>query len=82
MVLGGEPVVITGVVSQRFDFQDFGPAPVVWVPFQLDPNTVDQGHYFQAAGRLKDGVSLAQARAELDTFHASLQNQISRRVGP
>jgi putative ABC transport system permease protein len=66
MVLGGEPHVITGVVSARFDFQDFGPAPEVWVPFQLDPNTRDQGHYFQAAGRLKNGVSLQQAKAQLD----------------
>lgn len=66
MILGGEPFTVVGIVGQRFDFQDFGPAPDIWVPFQLDPNTVDQGHYFQAAGRLKDGVTLAQARAELD----------------
>jgi putative ABC transport system permease protein len=67
MVLGGEPHVVTGVVAGRFDFQDFGPAPEVWVPFQLDPNSRDQGHYFQAAGRLKDGVTLQQAKAQLDT---------------
>ena len=35
MVLGGEPHVITGVVSAKFDFEDFGPRPEVWVPFQL-----------------------------------------------
>ena len=64
--LGGDPHVITGVVSSRFDFQDFGPAPEVWVPFQLDPNTQDQGHYFQAAGRLNQGVSLEQAKTRLD----------------
>ena len=33
--------------------------------FQLDPNTSDQGHYFQAAGRLKPGVTLQQAQARL-----------------
>jgi hypothetical protein len=38
----------------------------VWVPFQLDPNSRDQGHYFLAAGRLKDGVTLEQANARLD----------------
>jgi putative ABC transport system permease protein len=65
MVLGGESHTIIGVVSNRFDFQDFGPAPEIWVPFQLDPNTRDQGHYFQAAGRLKDGVLLEQAKARL-----------------
>ncbi|MGA8593615.1 MAG: ABC transporter permease [Bryobacteraceae bacterium] len=66
MDLGGEPYVISGVVSDRFDFRDFGPQPEVWVPFQLDPNSRDQGHYFQAAGRLKDGVSLPEAKARLD----------------
>jgi putative ABC transport system permease protein len=66
MLLEGEPHVITGVVSGSFDFRDFGPQPEVWLPFQLDPNSRDQGHYFQAAGRLKDGVTLAQAKSELD----------------
>ena len=70
MVLEGAPHVITGVVSSRFDFQDFGPAPEVWVPFQLDPNSHDQGHYFLAAGRLKDGVTLQQAKSELDASAA------------
>jgi putative ABC transport system permease protein len=66
MILGGEPHVITGIASRHFDFEDFGPAPEVWVPFQLDPNSVDQGHYFNAAGRLKDGVNLRQARSKLE----------------
>lgn len=70
MLLEGAPHVITGVVSSRFDFQDFGPAPEVWVPFQLDPNSRDQGHYFLAAGRLKDGVTLQQAKSELDASAA------------
>jgi putative ABC transport system permease protein len=82
MVLGGEPYEITGVVSQRFDFQDFGPTPEVWVPFQLDPNTVDQGHYFQAAGRLKDGISLAQARAELDASARAYKKKFPDALGP
>jgi putative ABC transport system permease protein len=75
MVLGQEPHVITGVVSGRFDFQDLGPAPEVWVPFQLDPNSADQGHYFQAAGRLKDGVSMEQARARLDASTAAYRRK-------
>ncbi len=65
MLLGGEPFTITGVVSDRFDFRDFGRAPEIWVPFQLDSNSVDQGHYFQAAGRLEDGITLEQAKAKL-----------------
>jgi predicted permease len=66
MTLGSQPHTIVGVVSSRFDFQDFGDAPEVWVPFQLDPNSNDQGHFFQAAARMKPGITLEQANARLD----------------
>jgi putative ABC transport system permease protein len=63
--LSGEPYTIIGIVGSSFDVSEFGPNPDVWVPFQLDPNTSDQGHYFQVAGKLKAGVSIAQATARL-----------------
>ncbi len=62
--LSGESYTIVGVLGE-FHFEDFGPSPQVWMPFQIDPNTTDQGHYFQAAGRLKPGVTLEQAKARL-----------------
>jgi len=65
--LGGDPYTIVGVLGE-FDFREFGPTPQVWTLFQFDPNTADQGHYFQAMGRLKPGVTLQQADARL---HAS-----------
>jgi putative ABC transport system permease protein len=39
--------------------------PDVYVPFQLDPNSRDHGHYFNVAGRLKPGVTVAEANAYL-----------------
>ncbi|HEV2447122.1 MAG TPA: ABC transporter permease, partial [Candidatus Sulfopaludibacter sp.] len=65
ILLGNEPFEAIGVLSPGFDFRDFGPPPDVWIPFQIDPNSNDQGHYFQAAGRLKPGVTLAQANARM-----------------
>src|SRR5687767_11501370 len=65
ITLSGNPYTVVGVVGWEFDVRDFGPAPEVWVPFQLDPNTTDQGHYFATVGRLKPGVSLEQAQARL-----------------
>ena len=65
VTLSGNPYTIVGVVGREFDVRDFGPAPEMWVPFQLDPNTADQGHYFATVGRLKPGVSLEQAQARL-----------------
>ena len=62
--LGGDPYTIVGVLGE-FDFREFGPVPQVWTLFQFDPNTDDRGHYFQAMGRLKPGVTLQQADARL-----------------
>ena len=63
--LSGNPYTVIGVIGSGFDVREFGPAPDLWVPFQLDPDTKDQGHYFQVAARLKPGITLAQAKAQL-----------------
>ncbi len=60
--LGNEPVTIVGVTSQRFH-----PDPMadLWLPFQFDLNSRDQTHYFKVAGRLRPGITLEQANAQL-----------------
>ncbi|PYU96325.1 MAG: hypothetical protein DMG08_02545 [Acidobacteria bacterium] len=63
--LSGDPHVVIGIVGPSFNVEEFGPAPEVWLPFQLDPNSADQGHYFQVAGRLKPGITLEQAKAQI-----------------
>jgi predicted permease len=60
--LGNEPYTIVGVIGQSFVTD---PEADIWVPFQIDPNSTNQGHFFLAAGRLKPGVTLAQANAQL-----------------
>src|SRR5215469_13271594 len=81
ILLGGDRHLIVGVVGSGFDFRDFGPQPDVWVPFQLDPNSGDQGHYFQAAGRLKPGVTLQQARAQIVASAAAYLRKYPRALG-
>src|SRR5262249_45125769 len=39
LALSGDPFAVVGVIGPRFDVGEFGPAPEIWVPFQLDPNT-------------------------------------------
>ena len=39
--------------------------PDVYIPFQLDPNSASHGHSFNVAARLKPGVALAAANAQL-----------------
>ncbi|MGD0630078.1 MAG: ABC transporter permease [Terracidiphilus sp.] len=60
--LGNEPYTIVGVVGRDF-FTD--PEADLWVPFQFEPNSTNQGHFFRAAGMLKQGVTLAQANAQM-----------------
>ncbi len=73
--LSGEPHVIIGIVGPGFDFGEFGPQPELYIPFQIDPQTSDQGHYFQVAGRLKAGVTLDQANARLKLSAAEYKQQ-------
>ncbi len=70
--LSGEPYVILGVTSADFD-----PDPVadLWLPFQFPPNSTDQAHYFRAAGRLKPGVTLDQAKAQLKLAYAEFKRR-------
>jgi predicted permease len=60
--LGNEPYTIIGVLGQ--DFQS-DPEADIWIPFQFEPVSTNQGHFFQAAGMLKAGVTLAQANAQM-----------------
>ena len=69
--------MVIGIVGAGFDTSQFGPAREVWMPFQLDPKTTDQGHYFVAAGRLKPGVSMAQAQARLKLSAQDFRAQVS-----
>lgn len=60
--MGNEPYTIIGVLGKQF-LSD--PEADIWVPFQFEPNSTNQGHFFLAAGMLKPGVSLAQANAQM-----------------
>jgi len=61
--LGGVPHEIIGIVGPSLKIEIDEP-PDVYVPFQLDPNSNDQGHYFNSGARLKSGVTLAAANAQ------------------
>ena len=80
--LSGDPYTVIGVLGRDFDVQEFGPAPEVWMPFQLDPNTTDQGHYFRAMGRLKPGVTLEQAKARMEAIGRRVQAEVPERARP
>jgi len=80
--ISGEPFTVVGIIGPKFDVRDFGPAPDVWLPFQFEPNSTDQGHYFIAAGRLKPGISLEQAKARLRIAGEEYRRKFPDAMGP
>ena len=77
--LNNEPYTIVGVVGPGFDTD---PVADVWLPYQLDPNSTNQGHYFLTAARLKPGVTLAQANAQLKLAADQFRRRYPNDMGP
>jgi putative ABC transport system permease protein len=77
--LGNEPYTIVGVLNQSFVSD---PEADILLPFQFDPNSTNQGHYFKAAGRLKPGVTLAQANALLKVAADQFRRRYPDAIGP
>ena len=72
--LNGEKFTVAGITSPDFDFP---PAAQVWTPLNLtDAQKADrETHSLNVFGRLADGVSIAQAEANLQAVAARLRQQ-------
>ena len=57
-----EPYTVLGVIGK--DFVSNLDADV-WLPFQFEPVSKNMNQFFQAAAKLKPGVTLAQANAQM-----------------
>ena len=79
--LGNEPYTIVGVLN-TFDFREYGPTPQVWTLFQFDPNSADQGHYFQVMARLKPGVTVQQAYGRMQSSAKDYRDKFPKAIGP
>ena len=79
--LSGDPHTVIGIIGPAFDVGEFGPPLDVWIAFQLDQNSTDQGHFFSAAGRLKPGVTLEHAKAQLDRSAGEYRRRFPRALG-
>ncbi len=62
LLIGGEPTTVIGVLPATFQSD---PPADIYIPLQADPESANQGHYLAAAGRLKPGVTLKTARAQM-----------------
>ena len=72
--INGRPFEIVGVMPASFRFPSSRNG--VWMPIAFSRNDESRGsHSFQAAARLRPGVTLAAAKAELDTLARGLAKQ-------
>ncbi len=70
LLVNGTPRTVVGIMPPRFDLNDNGAQ--VWTLLQLDAENPGSqfSHYLYGVGRLREGVSPQQAKAELDVLVA------------
>src|SRR5438067_17543 len=67
--LDTQPYTIIGVLPREAVFPD---EAEVWVPQQGDPADQTGGWYLRGVGRLKPGVTVEQAKADLTRIHKGM----------
>ncbi|MGA8308486.1 MAG: ABC transporter permease [Terriglobales bacterium] len=77
LLLNGQKFTVVGIASADLDFPT---GSKVWTPLDLNGTAAEDrdNHYLTVFGRLKDGVSIHQAQANLETIAASLDKQYPR----
>lgn len=73
--LNDEPYTVVGVMPKGFQFPD--PEDQLWTPLGLTSQQLANhgSHFLRVLGRLKPGVTIAQAQADLDAVAARLTKQ-------
>lgn len=77
--LGNQPYTVVGILASSFATD---PPADLWLPFQFDPNSNDQAHYFIAAARLKPGVTLGMANAQMQLAANQFRHRYPGVLGP
>ena len=71
ILLNGVPYTIVGILPNGFHSD---PEADLWIPLQADPNSTNQGHYLNVAGKLKPGVTAAAAQAQMKVIGERFRN--------
>jgi putative ABC transport system permease protein len=78
ILLSGNPYTVTGVMPRTFVFPNRGVD--IWVPAAFTPQELSSrgSHYLQCVARLKPGVQLAEAQAEMSGIMKRLEAEYPR----
>jgi putative ABC transport system permease protein len=77
--LGGESYQVVGVAGPSFSAD---PPVDIYVPLQADPNSTNGAHYLRATARLKQGVTLEMAKAQMKVAAADYERKFPNSLGP
>jgi putative ABC transport system permease protein len=78
--LDNEPYTVIGVMAPQPspDFADVD----LYLPIQVDPNTANQGNYLFGGARLKPGVTIAMANADMKVAAQEFRRKFPNMMGP
>jgi len=76
--MNGTPYTVVGVMPATFEFPSGarGAPPDIWVPIAEPIHLYRGRHYLWVVGRLKDGVTVAQAQSEMDAIAAAIAREM------
>ena len=77
--LNGEPFTVIGVTGPEFAGE---PETDLFLPEQADPNSTNQGHFLLLGARLKPGVGIEQANAQLKVVADRFRKQYPGVISP
>jgi predicted permease len=81
IALSGVPHTVIGILARGFNTELDAP-PDLWIPFQIDPASVDHGRYFSMAGRLQPGITVDMANAQLALATKQFHQKFPNIAGP
>ena len=77
--LNGLPYQVVGVIGREFVTDN---PTDLWLPFQFELTSPDQAHYFGVIARLKPGVSVSMANAQLKLAANQYRSTYPGTLGP
>ncbi|HEV2287440.1 MAG TPA: ABC transporter permease [Candidatus Acidoferrales bacterium] len=85
--LDSEPFTVVGVMPADFRYPDQSPPSEFWIPAMQSPDYasiigIRKGRFLSFIGRLKSGVTDAQAEAELNSLYKGMLKQYGNLLDP
>ena len=75
LTLEGALYPVIGVMPPAFDFP---PGTAAWIPREFDPDSNRAAHNWRGLGRIRDGMTVAQARANLSAIARRIKEQYGK----